>query len=38
VKSTLQILEMKKRALTKGQPVAGQVPGVPAVPAPKPAK
>ena len=45
VKSTLQILDMKKRALAKGQPVAGQAPTMPAVmmapaaaPAPKPAK
>lgn len=45
VKSTLQILDMKKRALTKGQPAVSQVPGVPAVhvapvapPAPQPAK
>ena len=47
VKSTLQVLDMKKRALAKGQPVSGQAPTVPAVvvapaapaaPAPKPAK
>jgi len=45
VKSTLQILDMKKRALLKGQPVVGQAPTMPAVmmapaavPAPKPAK
>ncbi len=43
VKSQLQVLDMKKRALSKGQPVAGQVPTMPAVsvtpPAPpKPAK
>ena len=44
VKNALQVLDMKKRALAKGQAVTGQAPGVPAVimtptpaPAPKPA-
>lgn len=41
VKNALQLLDMKKRALAKGQIVSGQVPAIPAVvvtpPAPKPA-